>query len=286
MIINIENMTVEEEFHQDVWWVLRVIKKELLSTPKEEEVKINIYDAYNDRNEPGPAYKDIWKRIRKIEEWGAFKIVAMYDPPYGEMIHDWENATVFLLAINQSVFDKIYLKYTKDFCPKKPKEKYKNINANKKEVSQKDKNDLIIKSPNKKAGEPSVLPKSFELKVQDRQIWINNYFLSKPHAVGNNFDFLEYIRSKPRNTRIKRNELPNAADWDLKNQVSNKGFTKILNSLGFKGELLKAYFPKRSIDELVYRGDKITQKELEKDGIKIPVLIKELELANEKNNPE
>jgi len=49
---------------------------------------------------------------------------------------------------------------------------------------------------------------------------------------------------------------------------------------------LKAYFPKRGINELVYRGDKITQKELKKDGINIPVLIKELELANEKNNPE
>jgi len=75
-----------------------------------------------------------------------------------------------LLAINQSVFDKIYLKYTKDFCPKEPKEKHKNINANKKEVSQKDKKDSTIKSPYKNTEGLFVLPKSFELKIQDRQI--------------------------------------------------------------------------------------------------------------------
>lgn len=130
-----------------------------------------------------------------------------------------------------------------------------------------------------------VIPKFFEIQVKDRYIWINNYLLSKPHAVGSNFEFFEYIRSHP-GERIERENLPSQfGTLSLKAEVKNKSFIKILNELGFKDEILKAFFPKRGKDMLVYRGDKITQKDLEKSGIKIPLFLKELELAHIKNNP-
>jgi hypothetical protein len=126
------------------------------------------------------------------------------------------------------------------------------------------------------------IPKTFEVKVKDRYIWINNYLLSKPHAVGTNFEFFDFIRRQPTNSKITKQDMP---DW-LKNEIGNKRFIKILNELGFKGEVLKAFFPKRGKNILTYRGDKITKEDLEKAGVKIPLFLKELELAHLKNRPE
>ncbi len=69
----------------------------------------------------------------------------------------------------------------------------------------------------------------------------------------------------------------------LRKQVKNKSFIKILNELGFKGEILKAFFPKRGKDVVVYRGDKVKKKDLEEAGVKILLFLKELELAHLKN---
>jgi len=126
----------------------------------------------------------------------------------------------------------------------------------------------------------------FEVKVKDRYIWVNDYLLSKPHAVGSNLEFFEYICSKSANTKIERNSLPDFGGLSLKQEVKNKSFIKILNELGFKGEILKAFFPKRGKNIVVYRGNKITKKDLEKAGVKIPLFLKELELAHIKNSPE
>ncbi len=131
------------------------------------------------------------------------------------------------------------------------------------------------------------IPKTFEIQVKDREIWVNNYLLSKPHALGSNYEFFEYIRSQSPNIKIERKKLPSASgNLSLKEEVKKKGFIKILNELGFKGEILKAFFPKRSKSIVVYKGDKITKTDLEKAGIKIPLFIKELELAHLKNSPK
>jgi hypothetical protein len=132
------------------------------------------------------------------------------------------------------------------------------------------------------AKDKTEIPKFFEVEIKDREIWINDYFLSKPHAIGSNFEFFYHIRGQKANEVIKREGLP---DW-LKKEISNKGFIKILNAIGFKSEILKAFFPKRGKSRLVYRGNKITKNELQKSGIKIPLLLKELELAHIKNSPE
>jgi len=48
---------------------------------------------------------------------------------------------------------------------------------------------------------------------------------------------------------------------------------------------LKAFFYNRGKDTTTFRGKKITKKDLENAGIKIPLFIQELELAHTKNNP-
>ena len=130
----------------------------------------------------------------------------------------------------------------------------------------------------------------FEITIKDREIWINDYLLSKPHAVGSNLEFFEYICSKPPNTLIARDKMPNIGDGIeygyTKEAIKKKGFIKILNELGFKGEILKAFFPKRGKNIVVYRGNRITKKDLEKAGVKIPLFFKELEVAHLKNSPE
>jgi len=137
---------------------------------------------------------------------------------------------------------------------------------------------LIEKKAEKKIKEQ----KQFEVKVKDRYIWINNYLLSKPHAVGTNFEFFYFIRRQPANSKITKQNMPNY----LRKEIGSKRFAKLLNELGFKGEILKAYFPKRGKIMVAYRGDKITKKDLEKAGIKIPLFLKELELAHLKNSSE
>ncbi len=130
----------------------------------------------------------------------------------------------------------------------------------------------------------------FVISVKDREIWVNDYLIGKPHAVGSNFEFFEYVRSKPANTPIERDKMPKWGDGvgyaSVKEEVKNKSFIKMLNELGFKGEILKAFFYKRSKDSLTYRGNEITKQDLEKAGIKIPLFLKELEVAHTKNSPE
>jgi uncharacterized membrane protein len=142
------------------------------------------------------------------------------------------------------------------------------------------KKEIIEEFKNKK--EAAILPKTLEIQVKDRYIWINNYLLSKPHAVGTNFEFFDFIRRQPPNEKITKQKMPDS----LKKEVGSKRFAKLLNELGFKDEILKAFFPKRGKNMVAYRGDKITKKDLEKAGIKIPLFLKELELAHIKNSPK
>lgn len=127
----------------------------------------------------------------------------------------------------------------------------------------------------------------FVISVKDREIRVNGYLIGKPHAVGSNFEFFDYIRSQTPHIKINRNELPSKyGNLSIQEQVKNKSFIKILNGLGFKGEILKAFFYKRGRNTLIYRGDEITKEDLEKAGVKTSLFLKELELANIKNSPE
>lgn len=125
-------------------------------------------------------------------------------------------------------------------------------------------------------------PSEFLLTVKDREIRINNYLIAKPHAVGDNLEFFEHIRKQPADKQIKRKGL----DAYLQEQLGSKRFFKILNALGFKGEIKKAFFYKVDADTLCYRGDKLTSQQLEKAGVNTKLFIKELEVADAKYNPD
>ena len=143
-----------------------------------------------------------------------------------------------------------------------------------------------LNKPREKAVEYS-MPDSYKIFVKDREIWINEYLIGKPHAVGSNFEFFEYVRSQKSNTKINREVLPNfGGSLSLKEQVKSKSFIKIVNELGFKGEILKAFFYNRGKDTLTYRGDQIVKEDLENAGVKKSLFLKELELAHARNSPE
>ena len=124
-------------------------------------------------------------------------------------------------------------------------------------------------------------PSEYLITVKDREIWVNNYIIAKPHAVGSNHDFFEYIRSQPANKQIKRENL----SIELQEGLGHKNFFKILNALGFKGEIRKAFFYKVDALTLYYRGDQVTSQQLIDAGVKLKLFIKELEAADAKHNP-
>lgn len=138
-----------------------------------------------------------------------------------------------------------------------------------------------VNRPRSKKG-ANLTTDSYEVSVNDREIWINDYLIAKPHAVGSNYEFFEYIRSQPVNKQIKRKGLSD----NLQEGLSNKAFFKILNALGFKGEIKKAFFYKVDADTLCYRGDKLTLQQLKEAGINTKLFIKELETADAKYNPD
>ncbi len=131
-----------------------------------------------------------------------------------------------------------------------------------------------------------ILPKIFEINVKDREIWVNNFLIGKPHAVGNNFEFFDYVRQQPSNTKIEWRTIPDTAGWSMmKEAIKERRFIKILNALGFKGEIKKAFFYKVGKNTLHYKGDKVAKEDLEKAGVRFNLFIKELEVANAKIVP-
>jgi len=196
-------------------------------------------------------------------------------------LYNWKPIGYYL-NILQPKFDEIYNEFADKFSEQNKDKRLKRIDSK----TYAEKRGRQVEELKEEKRKTIVIPKIFKIKIKDRYIWVNEYLLSKPHAVGSNFEFFEYIRSKPANTKIERNSLPDSGGLSLKKEVKNKSFIKILNELGFKGEILKAFFPKRGKNTLVYKGDKITKEDLQKAGIKIPLFLKELEVAHLKNSPE
>ncbi|OGL82258.1 hypothetical protein A3I41_05480 [Candidatus Uhrbacteria bacterium RIFCSPLOWO2_02_FULL_48_18] len=127
----------------------------------------------------------------------------------------------------------------------------------------------------------------YKITVKDREIWINNYLLSKPHATGNNFDFFEFIIRQPKQTKIQLDSIQNQEHRKaMTKAIGGRRFVKILNALGFKGEIKKAFFNKVGADSLCFQGQKVSKDDLDKNGVKMTVFIKELEVAHAKNCPE
>lgn len=125
--------------------------------------------------------------------------------------------------------------------------------------------------------------KKLTVSLGDRVIKINDYILSKPHAVGTNMSFFEAVYTKP-NIDINIDELPDIQ----KVNFEWKSISKLLNTLGFTGEVLKAFFPKRSNKKprVVKFLKSVSRRDLDKRGINISLLINQLEGAHLKNSPE
>lgn len=295
-----------ERFNQEIWWLLQEIRKEQLSSLEGEKVVFCVLvKSETSKKVDGDILSDDKQRslLHKLKEWGAINLrqeltellTEMTNKVNKDIVDDFafnpdnpkpwllpqlpKPPTKYVLTIHQPKFDEVYRLYESGSGYQgKGDESDGSVSTH------------ILTDHYKGGPESSTIPDKYKISVKDREIWVNNCLIGKPHAVGSNFEFFEYVRSKPSNTLIKRDKMPNDGDgtnYDgIKGEIKNKGFIKILNGLGFKGEILKAFFHKRSRDTLIYRGDKITKEDLEKAGIRINLFLKELELAHTKNSPE
>lgn len=80
---------------------------------------------------------------------------------------------------------------------------------------------------------------------------------------------------------LKREEMPTYAQT----AVGGRGFSKVLNELGFKSEILKAFFPERAKSTLRFRKN-VATSQLESDGINVELLLQELRTAHIRNSPK
>ena len=242
-------MTPQEKFDNDVWEVLQNIRGKELRTLKNEPIEWVMQDR------PILGFPPIGvpqKILHIIEEWKGLRIIK------GRSTHDvYGVILIYTFELIQPKFDEIYKKYQ--------------------ELNQK---------PSKEKSVVHSIQNEYKILVKDREIWINEYLIGKPHAVGNNFEFFDYVRQQPPNTKIELSKIPDSVGWlTMKENIKGRRFIKILNALGFKGEIKKAFFYKVGKNTLHYRGDKVNKEDLEKAGLKFNLFLKELEVANAKIVP-
>lgn len=118
-------------------------------------------------------------------------------------------------------------------------------------------------------------PKSFTISLKDRNLFINNYLIAKPHATGNNYEFISDVINQKPGTLVERKNL---RAWlsDALNQHKDKRFVKILNDLHITGEIRNAFFPQVTDDSLIFRGPTVLKSTLEKEGVNVKALIDKL----------
>lgn len=101
---NVMNLTPEEEFNQEVLWILEEIKKEQLATPKGEKVEFNIRILSKSGIPPIERQR---KLLHKLQEWGVLRVEI------GDVFYTGfgDEPKKYLLSINQQKFDKFYKKW-------------------------------------------------------------------------------------------------------------------------------------------------------------------------------
>ncbi len=110
---NVMNLTPEEKFNQDVWWILQEIKKEQLATPKGEKVYFSLRVlpktssiGRKDVDYGFPQADTQRKILHKLKEWKVLDLqpTGMYfDDPFSEPM-------AYLLTILKK-FDELYRLY-------------------------------------------------------------------------------------------------------------------------------------------------------------------------------
>jgi len=222
-----------------------------------EEIKAKSYkkEGNFELSFPQPNYVDglFLEAISKLEQFGVVETTGHLKEGVIEFIYDSYNVKL----INQKKFDMLYSELKWDLFPKTQ-------NAEKGIVKD------VIKQDE---------PKIFRIQTGDKDIMINDYIIAKPYQTHPNRELFDYVRSKPKNKLIKKSEMP---DW-LKADIGNKRLLNMLAGAGFTGQIREAFFPVISKAAIKYRGNEVTRKDLEKAGVKIKQLIKQLELADIKN---
>ena len=227
----------------------------LIDTYSQEE-NVNLKSELN--------YVAFWSHLNKIKaiEYLTRKL------RHGETLNDWK-----LVKSNFIEGQRATIGYPK-------KQKVRILDANKLKELYKKINPSITTESNENgniATTESKLLNKYEVGVKDREIWINNkYLISKPHSIGSNMEFFLYLLEN-QNVKIKKIDLSE----NIKNEIKSKRITKIINALGFTGEILKAFFPKRGKGGLLFRQT-VSREELQEMGIKEDLFLKELELSHMK----
>jgi hypothetical protein len=119
-------------------------------------------------------------------------------------------------------------------------------------------------------------PKTFKLHIIDRSVFINSYLISKPHAVGLNFEFISYIVGQGAGSKIEYKNLPHNLADDI-NKKTDKRFIKLLSDLNFTGVIRDLYFSEIKDDSLVFHGSLVNKKSAMKRNLIIKDIVSELD---------
>ena len=274
-------MSVHDEFNKDMLWLMRAIKKEALAIP----TKIEFTITNNGSDTPTIATQR--NMLRRLKGWR----VLTFEPDTRD--EEFESATEFKLAVDEESFENLYKLFENGLSSNIDGETlYELANRWVRPMSYTDEitdqaYDLIhgttLAKPIIKKDHSLTLPpknsKIFKLQCGDREIKVNEYIIAKPYAVGCPRGMFDYVRTQPKNKVIKKENMP---EW-LKQEIGRKRLVAVIAGVGFTGEIRKAFFPVVSKTSIKYRGDKITTEELEEAGVRINLLVKQLELADMKN---
>lgn len=130
--------------------------------------------------------------------------------------------------------------------------------------------------------EPEIaVPDTFTVSVKDREIWVNDFILSRPFATHPNKEFFDYVYAHAGETLL-RSEIPDYAKRALQ---GGKSFVSVLNNIGFKSQILRAFFPKRGKTSILLTKN-VSAVDLKERGVKTSLLLQELRTAHAKNSPE
>ena len=247
-------MNQEQQALKEIWLVIQQIKIDRLLTREDEHT---VYEVVTKLENPEyPPVRNQLKIIKKLEHLQALKVIReYYVTSRGTSMADSVNFSHYqdvdpkgiLINVLQPKFDELYAEYS---------------------------------SYSSEPITPKIEISEYRILVKDRGIWVNEFLLSKPHAAGKNMLFFEHLIEHV-DKSIKLETLPSFVQVE----IGTRSFSKILHDLGFKGEILKAFFPARGKNQLIFRKE-VSLKQLEKDGVNAELLLQELRVAHIKSNPK
>jgi len=223
---------------EKIWNVLQEIEEKRQLTPEDEEIELCSVpsDFKGTANEFDFLFQDRKVIMHKLSSLGA--ILGL------EELSTWDNVIYWRFKTGgkyKEVFAKYEIKYqevAKEYKQRKQLEETK------------------MKDP------------VYEIKYSEksREILINNFLLARPDSFSENEGVFAYLYKNP-NIAIPLEDIKKEIGESL-----TKSIHKILENLGFTGELRKAFF-KVAKNKILFRNP-LTKKDLEELGIKHLKLLK------------